>query len=243
MAETSAVGFPFLKLPPEVRDMVLKELLVMPGPIDTGRKSIMPPRVLIRNQEKNVYSKHPPIFGAFLLSKQTRQAALSIYFGCNGFIARHLTALAHFLYNIGADACNAIRKISIEIKRLRNARKAFKLLAQCGSLRSLQFAITPKLFWTDYDVTAFVDLPGVQDLLKIRGVQELEVVEGDPRFIDERLPWSKESILQALQILKEPRDSQKQRRLPPKELWSKVPMTTRAMASKREQSRCSKTPV
>ncbi|MCJ1464081.1 hypothetical protein MMC07_002693 [Pseudocyphellaria aurata] len=243
MAEITAVEFPFLKLPPELRDMVFKELLVMPGPIYTGRRSMTPPRVLIRNHEEIEDIEHPPIFGAFLLSKQTRQTAISIYFGCNGFIVRHLGALAHFLYKIGADACNAVRKISMELRRLKFARKAFKLLAQCASLRSIHITVYPKMFYTDFDVMAFVNLPGVQHLLKIRGIQELEVVEAEPRFIDERHPWSKESILQALQILKEPRDSQKKRRLPPKELWSKIPMTTRSVASKREQSRCPKTPV
>ena len=47
----------------------------------------------------------------------------------------------------------------------------------------------------------------------------------------------KEGFLQALQILKEPRDFEKQRRLPPNELWIKAPMMTRARASKKERSK------
>ncbi|MCJ1470432.1 hypothetical protein MMC07_009077 [Pseudocyphellaria aurata] len=202
MAETTAVGFPFLKLPPELHDMVLKELLVMPGPI----MLVDPLKVLHRENEKNVYSKHPPIFGTFLLSKEIRQTAISIYFGRNRFIATSLGAFDCFLGSIDAGACNAIRTISIKLKRLGNASRAFKHLARCASLRSIHFTIMPGLFWPDR-FTAFADLPCVQNLLKIRGIQELEVVESEPRSVDERLPWRTECIVQALQILKEPRGS------------------------------------
>lgn len=149
--------------------------------------------------------------------------------------------LSQFLYRIDPDACNAIREISIRYYSGKNAGKAFKLLAQCGSLCKFHLKLHTFYWMPDSwggglaEFFPLLKTPGIRSLLKVRGIQELDVdiaVQGySPGYKDEEFDRDKESFIQALQVLKEPRDFQKQRRLPPKELWSKVPMMTRARAS------------
>lgn len=243
--------------------MIYKEILVMPGVVafgfpgtyDTPAWTRISPRVIPIDHDVfgpsicHINPHQPRVFGAFLVSKQTRHEAISIYFGCNRFHAGDLVHLAEFLHRIGPDACNAIREISILYYRRKNADKAFKLLIQCGRLRKIHFGIyshyedNPNLPLVS---TPLLDRPGIQSLLKVRGIEELDVRFNPSGFAakaPEGYEKDKESFLQALQILKEPRDFQKQRRLPPNELWIKAPMMTRARASKKEQSKFSNTPV
>lgn len=235
MADTTT-GFPFMKLPLELRNMVWKELLVMPGLIVMGSTKLRlgRPRVIPIN----------PIYGVFLVSKQIRQEAITTYFGNNEFIALDVAALAEFLYCIGPDACNLIRKIWIYYSRGKNAGKAFKLLTQCGSLRKIHFRIGC-YYRTMYRAKKlpFLKRPGIQSLLKIRGLEELDVkVDWQglmPCPFREVVEREMEDFLQALEILKKPRDAKRQRRLTPNELWSKAPMMTRARASTKGRLSCS----
>lgn len=86
-------GFPFIRLPLELRNMVYRELLVMPGPIDLGKTRRSRPSVMLLDNEEpdsrmsRKLSKHPRVFGIFLVSEQIRQEAISVYFGGNSFHA------------------------------------------------------------------------------------------------------------------------------------------------------------
>lgn len=244
-------GFPFLKLPLELRNMIYKELVIEFLRVNITVISRRPRILGLRKCEPG-YSMSPtsqphPIFVFFLVSKQTRQEAISVYYGGNRFNAKDSDILAGYLQRIGPDACNAIREISIRYETGKNAAKAFKLLAQCGSLRKLHFTIDWIVFKSPKHLARFVPWlkrPGIPSLLKVRGIEELNV---EVRF--GRRSWTrsgeafdsdKERLMQALQILKEPRDVQKKKkRLPPERLRSKVPMMTRARASRKEQSTCS----
>lgn len=242
-----AAGFPFLKLPLELRNMVYKELLIMPGTLEIIKSWSSDHVVFLVNRIQNVCASietanQSAVFVVFLVSKQIRREAISIYFGCNKFGAMDTDMLAQLLYHIGPEACNAIREISIEYDLGKHACKAFKLLAQCGGLRKLHFHMLSCPLSEPYppDFGQFLlKKPGIQSLLKIRGIQELDVVVSCRRGISDSCEGSdrsKESFTKALQILMEPPDFRKQRRIAPKELWYKAPMMTRARASRKEQS-------
>lgn len=247
-------GFPFLKLPLELRIMIYKELVIVFSSFNIT-VICRRPRILGLEKCEPGYSMSPdslrhPIFVFFLVSKQTRQEAISVYYGGNRFNAQDSDILAGYLQRIGPDACNAIREISIRYETGKNAAKAFKLLAQCGSLRKLHFTIDWLVVRSTVHPVKFVPLlkrPGLPSLLKVRGIEELNVEVKIRRRSctrsDEFFDSDKESFIQSLQILKEPRDVQKkEKRLPPKRLYSKVPMMTRARASrKKEQSTSSNT--
>lgn len=143
------------------------------------------------------------------------------------FNAEDTAILVEFLYHIGPDACNAIREISIKYYQAKNADKAFKLLAQCGSLREIYFGMTSR-YWKDTGYGRDPPLlrrPGMQPLLRVRGTEKLDVEfffggpHGWPTTSD-AFERQKERVVQALQILKIPRDLQEQRTLPSNELWS-----------------------
>lgn len=208
MADISG-GFHFLKLPPEVRNMVYEKLLVKRKPIQMSRPKARP-------QSK------PSILAVFTLSKQIHQEALSIYFGSNVFCAGGLVILAKFLLNIGPNACNAIRAVSIyyQLKHEYSEHEiGFERLAQCGSLRKIHLLI--RCFYScdkgraRGDHVPLLKRAGIQSLLKTRGIRELDVEVKDQTFklacAPEVYEKEKESLMQALQIVKEPRDLPKGR--------------------------------
>lgn len=242
----SKTAFPFMKLPPEVRNLIYEELIIvfLPFVITVIRLNprILGMETLDPGESMSPMSRPHPIFALFRVSKQTRQEAISVYFGGNRFNAADSDELARFLGQIGPEARNAIREVSIRYRTGKSAGKAFKLLAGCGSLRKLHFTIDSTA--VAYGPGNFIPLlkrPGIPTLLKVRGIEELNAevkLQGHGlAHSDEPLENDKEGFLHALQILKEPRHVRKKKRLPPEELSAKVPMMTRARASGKEQSR------
>ena len=240
MAELTA-GFPFIRLPLELRNMVYRELLVMPGPIDLGKTRRSRPSVMLLDNEEpdsrmsRKISKHPRVFGIFLVSEQIRQEAISVYFGGNRFHATGSARLADFLCRIDADARNAIRGVSIIYGTGQNAGKAFDLLAQCRGLRKLQFTIEYRCTWQNRSYGPLLKRLGMKSLLKVRGIQDLNLkcnfrepvpYESTPLFgstshsclslervrespeVREDYEKEREIFRQALQILKEPREQE-----------------------------------
>lgn len=137
-----AAGFPFLKLPLELRNMVYRELLIMPGTLEIIKPWSSDPVVLLVNRiqvASIAIANQCAVFMVLRVSKQISREAIPIYFGCNKFVAMDTDMLAQLLCHIGPEACNAIREISIQYKLGKHACKAFKLLAQCGGLRKLHF--------------------------------------------------------------------------------------------------------
>lgn len=212
MADITA-GSPFLKLPLEVRNMIYKELLVKPEPIQMKRPKGRP-------------QSEPPVLGAFTVSKQIHQEAVSIYFGGNVFSAAGLAILAKFLHNIGPYACNAIQAVSIlyhwKTKYSERNEISFERLAGCKSLRKIHLVIGCFYRWKKIrepgDHVPMLKRPGIQSLLKTRGIQELDVEikcqpydPACPPEVYERNERDKESFMQALLILKEPRNLPKGR--------------------------------
>ncbi|MCJ1463877.1 hypothetical protein MMC07_002486 [Pseudocyphellaria aurata] len=204
MADITA-GFPFLKLPLEVRNMVYKELLVKRKPIRMRRPKERP-------------QSEPAVLGAFTVSKQIHQEAMSIYFGCNIFSAGGLIILAKFLHNIGPNACNAIRAVSIQYHSKNEYSEhneiGFERLAQCGSLRKIRLLIGSFYRWNkNPDPGKYVPIlkrPGIQSLLKTRGIEELDVKvkfrPSERTCPPEVFEKDRESFMQALLIVKEPRN-------------------------------------
>lgn len=242
----SSTGFPFEKLPGELRLMVLKHLLHMPGTIELHGKNTLCVEQHTKDETGRITtfrsSRHPPIFGIFSVSKEIRYDAISTYFGGNVFTLRDTHLLAEFLYRIGPEACNAIRELSIGYYAGKLAVKAFKLLDHCGRLRKINFAVrrlqcfpwnTPPI--RNGKIVSFFEGPGMEYLFKIRGIEEFNM--GPAYFAkhyNDQDEVDKKAFAEALEVIKQPRDNQRPIRLPPRELWRKAPMMTRARASRKE---------
>lgn len=215
-AEKTIKSFPFMKLPSELRIMVYKQLLIW-----QERKLVFSLRSLPRWAKALV-----------LVSKQIRQEAIAIIFGRISIDAFGFQMLADFLYRIGPDCCNAIKEVTIRYWPREDDNKAFKLLAKCASLRKLNINIEgSRLF--DITPNPFGKRSGVQDLLKIRGIEMLNVaikhcgwcIQYDPKD----MARDRHTFMEAIQILKQPRGFDELKRLPVSGLritYTRVPQST-----------------
>lgn len=145
-----------------------------------------------------------------------------IYYSCNNFRASSLNLVREFLNRISPDMSNTIREISISyysgnLPSKKLAERAFETLAQCGGLCKIHFRIDGHLSLSRPNVkgaAGYVPLlkrPGIRSLLKVRGIRELDVEIRNQEYeygfelSNEVYERDKESFMEALQILKEPR--------------------------------------
>lgn len=209
--------FPFMALPPEIRMMVYKEILIMDGQIflnDCGSR----PKASVKSYEPHgikgsSYRKYddinppvdqPSLLEFFTVSRAIYQESCHIYFRHNTFYFDSTKVLAEFLSCIGPDYRRSLHTIKLRFTRKTPA-KAMKLLAQCVNLRHLTIFIDGET--TQWGSTHLMKIPGKNDLLKIRGINNIELKEShwmNYACKDQDLR-GRDAFWQALQVLKLPR--------------------------------------
>ncbi|KAL8989966.1 MAG: hypothetical protein Q9169_008239 [Polycauliona sp. 2 TL-2023] len=189
--------FPFMKLSPELRNMVYKEVLVEPKDVLlTVGHEYDPPHVLAFNP--------PQPSGLLQVSKQIYNEASPIYYRGNTFDCHSVGALHAFLSKLSIENRRSIRSLSFGFFGYAPA-KSMKLLQGCTSLKSLKVVI-PHYMMNDYGremPDGLRDLPGLRDFLKIRGIQELDASRAPNCNYWEHM--DPEALIEELQVVKLPK--------------------------------------
>lgn len=192
--------FRIMDLPLEVRTMVFKEFLVMPGPILSrreayfeGKYQTIPPFAKLpwfkfeqrgwwgsgSCEEINESSiiRQSDLLNIFSASKTIYRETVPLYFGCNTFEFRQLDDFEKFVTKIGAEYRWQLARVSIHRYRGRAPARAVKHLVTCVGLRELT------LNMDGYSIATFSNVPpynfnlyGMKDLLRIRGLTNLQVI-------------------------------------------------------------------
>lgn len=163
-AKTAEV-FPFMKLPPEVRNMIYKEVLVASKDIHM--------QVAWYSYPRSAYDglrtmNHSPRRTCRLLriSKAVYYEAFPIYFGCNTFYCDGVEALGEFLSKLKKEYRRNIRSLSFHFVGNSPA-KSIRLLQGCVSLKSLEIGVTLRML-SDHGLRkpeSLKWLPGLNDLM------------------------------------------------------------------------------
>jgi len=214
--------FPFMRLPPEIRNMVYKELLVQPGVVcvqyndsrveEYVRKDL---RIKEGSREIEVCIDGRSIRQLLWTSKTIYREASTFYFGSNHFRFQCLDMLTTCLQHLKPDFRRLLRRITVPFTNVAPAR-AMKLLGTCISLSELTLEISSLCTtWSSRRYQGRMKFNGLNDLLKIRGLDKLTVDltrmerfrrKGIDVFADEK------GLANVLQILKEPHDPAKLKR-------------------------------
>ncbi|KAK4696619.1 hypothetical protein P7C71_g1335, partial [Lecanoromycetidae sp. Uapishka_2] len=211
--------FPFLKLPQEVRLMVYKEYLILPGTISivgsgwAGARSIIKLRrecALHAPSHQSHVAMDRSVLSLWSTSRTLYKESMSLFFRHNDFRFANLTQLHRFLTRISVNARRAIASIWVGYFGTTPA-KTFKLLKECVGLRRLTIELQQSSIGTIPWVAKsmgyqLMKIYGLADLLKIRGLQEVEVELGQPTLIPLLRNFDEELVLfkEALQVLKQP---------------------------------------
>lgn len=187
--------FAFMRLPPEIRRMVYKEILVMPEEICDG--------VWVPHRGHD--PKTQPRVRQFLLtSKATYFESMPIYFGLNIFHFHMMSSMEDFLKRTAVDHRRCIRRVSFDFYGAAPAR-SLKLLRECVSLQYLH--VKAGIFSTHWGKHGrLMEAHGVNNLLKIRGIRKLEITCNDPPGAHTPDDWV--CFVGALQTLKLPHTPQ-----------------------------------
>ena len=209
--------FPFMKLPVELRTKVYEHHLIVEGATiikdhdQCGRDVV---RVCASCQYhfesiKKYKSFDTTLFNLWTVSKATRQESLPVFFRYNRFHFGSVDYLSNFLSCISAISRRSIFSVSFTYQGQAPAR-AMRSLRQCVGLRRLTIQIS---YWTcglcplkdQIGHSGLMKLWGMNDLLKIRGITELEVFEKPALYpyycrFAEQIP----AFEKTLQILKMP---------------------------------------
>ncbi|KAL8851890.1 MAG: hypothetical protein Q9221_003213 [Calogaya cf. arnoldii] len=228
----TAESFPFMELSSELRNMIYKDVLVAPCPIDI--------------EVRNYYGRTSPTF-----PKRLHNETRPIYFNYNTFRCDSFQALRVFLSILKPEYRRCIRSLDFEFWGEAPA-QAMKLLQGCVDLQYLQidFAI-----WTLFDYrarkTRSLAFPGFNDLIKLRGIQRLQV--NPPKgYLTGTVHWRAvmediDSIKNDLQVIKQPKSEamirrQQKREFPTEKakrtVYGKANVMTRsekAMANERQE--------
>ncbi len=114
--------FPFMGLPQEVRLMVYKEYLVLPGPISTvgsrwggAALSVKLRRdcVLHQPSHRSYIPLDQSVFGLFSASKSNYKQSVSMFFRHNDFRFANLNQLSSFLSRISVEARRSIAAVYV----------------------------------------------------------------------------------------------------------------------------------
>lgn len=213
--------FPFMRLPPEIRNMVYKELLVQPGVVCVQWKDL---RIEEYMRSKGRLGTDEcidecidgrSIRQLLWTSKTIYREASTFYFGSNHFRFQCLGTLTTCLQHLKPDFRRLLRRITVPFTNVAPAR-AMKLLGRCISLSELTLEISSLgTTWSSRRYQGRMKFNGLNDLLKIRGLDKLTVDstrmepfrrKGIDVFADEK------GLANVLQILKEPHDPAKLKR-------------------------------
>jgi hypothetical protein len=176
-ATQSTTTFPFLDLPPEIRNMIYRYLLKSAKPIKPpGFQTLYELRVRLSKDNRVIRDNK---LGIACVCRQIKDEALAFYFGSNTFKFSYVQNMATFLYSIGGERRKHIRNISFDYSGL-EAFEAFILLGKCANLKQLHVNASmetmkgSRLATRDDLTTA----PGLKKLLEIRGCTEVTVSYG-----------------------------------------------------------------
>ncbi|KAL6716254.1 hypothetical protein ACLMJK_005820 [Lecanora helva] len=209
--------FPFMRLPLELRLRIYEMHLAIPGVIasgaayciDRGRDS--PKRLDVCQIHNRFRFDCDGLFDKSLLnlwstSKLVYQESIPIFFRLNHFHFGNFDYLHTFLSHVGITSRRNIISISFEYGG-RSPVPAIKLLRECIGLKKLTIYLTWSTEACRYgtDSSNVPKLFGLADLLKIRGISELEVVPHAYREnIGNHSLLCRKAFEEALQVLKQP---------------------------------------
>ena len=247
--------FRLMDLPVELRYMIFREFLVMPGPVlfrTFARKRLAPFSELDEGAFENMAWSYDDIFGSygdvmgfddhfigspdsmmirqsslfniFSASKTVYLETVPLYFGFNQFEFENLDCMEKFIGKVGAAYRWQITSISVGYIG-RAPAKAFKRLNECVGLREL----TLSLYWFGLrlgtaDTKRKVSMPGMKDLLRIRGLDKVKIVADDEAGWALRVS-DLDSLKKQLEVLKEPRDPKQVKRQEKKNFPTKAKRT------------------
>ena len=201
-ARVSDQTFEIMKLPKEVRRMILKEYLLMSGPVFFNRVVIV--KCGTPGKRKRIYingsfalaAKYPlpqdrshpafieesriirqfEFFNIFLVSRTIYNESMPIYFGQNLFSFHSTDNFANFVTRLGPNCRWQLGRIYICWHGSAPA-KAARLLGECFGLRHLTIQVLDGNYTCcDRQVPYETRLLGMKDLLRVRGLTKVEVV-------------------------------------------------------------------
>ncbi|KAL8650467.1 MAG: hypothetical protein Q9210_003808 [Variospora velana] len=197
--------FPFMKLPPEIRVMVYKEVLVAPSEVAVHYRVWWILHTTIEDRAGDDEYHSPALTcRIFRASKTLYAEAMPIYFGCNTFSFASLDVLS-LLDKLKPDYRRNIRSMSINFWGYTPA-KSVKLLQGCISLRRLVLRVGYRTIrcWKNESFLPLLKSQGVNDLLKLRGIEELKVENANHSAMQDIIKgWT--PFVEGLQVLKQPR--------------------------------------
>ncbi|KAL8791279.1 MAG: hypothetical protein Q9195_005968 [Heterodermia aff. obscurata] len=218
--------FRLMDLPLEIRSMIFREYLVMPGPVFFGRSGWkrlepfatddFPERKMPCDDFTGMYPESNKILQSglvniFSVSKTIYRETVPLYFGCNQFDFFTLDDLERFLSKIGPEYRWQIASITVNHNGRAPAR-AVKRLAECVGLRRLTLHIESYSFGGNPRSPHEARLLGMKDLLRMRGLDKIvisyDVDEMHFLFKSTFLPQQDviDSLKERLEVLKEARD-------------------------------------
>ena len=231
-----------MELPGEIRNMIYRNLLIMPGIIYINGGQYGP------GYREDVVVQRPTwglgdhiMNRRFLSINQTRVRRLLetskhiyaeaawFYYGCNHFYFSSLPILYNFLQATRPDFCRHITHMSLMYSG-RFVVKAIKLLRGCVSLSRLQLVLDDSTTWDRHMRTNswLRNMTGLKDLLQLRGLREVTV---DNHLVDSVPMYAasladKDYVVNGLQVLTQPHDLAKLRQQFKKDYPGQVPQRT-----------------
>lgn len=219
--------FRLMDLPLELRTMIFKHFLVMPGPVlfrSTGWKQLAPfaelgsvgsaanhrrPYNDLMGLDESSKIRQGGLLNLFSASKTIFRETVPLYFGCNQFDFQTLDCMKNFISKVGAEYRWQITSITVGYFG-RAPVKAIKRLNECVGLRELTlyndcFSLAP--FYSDK--LPEVSLAGMRDLLRIRGLDKIDVVMDDQEWFFGYTPPPGsiiDGLKKQLEVLTKPRD-------------------------------------
>ena len=203
-ARLSTQSFQLMKLPKEVRRMILRQHLLMPSPILYDGKLSDRNGIPGRPNCKNIHTSFalhagdflrqhgtkPAIFeesrtirqadflNIFLVSRTIYNESMPIYFGQNVFSFHSTDNFANFVTKIGPNCRWQLGRVYIHWYEYGSApAKAARLLGECFGLRHLTIQLPDRNFPScNSQAPNEARLLGMKDLLRVRGLTKIEVV-------------------------------------------------------------------
>ncbi|KAL8876822.1 MAG: hypothetical protein Q9198_005048 [Flavoplaca austrocitrina] len=218
----SEKSFPFMKLPPEIRNTIYEMALFVPDPICIyfvwpGGNWYRPPSGVHGGLRTNRHSPRETC-QLLLVCKDVYFEASRLYFRNNIFYCYGVEDLCEFLTKLTIQQRRNIRSLSFHFSDGHAPAKAMRLLRGCVSLRDLTISFTRSTLH-EFGLRmpeSLKRLPGLGDLLKVHSIQELQII------VPLALPYSRyysfngevspESFIKDLQVLKLPRSAASLRR-------------------------------
>ena len=197
-------NFPLMRLPPEIRTMVYKEVLLASPFIS----------ILSQDLRLPVYMGYsPPTTELLRAFKTLNHEAMPIFYGHNMFDFEDLDVLHGFLTTIGIQQRRMITSIALRIRGTTPA-QSIRLLQGCVSLRHLEVKVLLSTLDGYYpNRTGQPRAAGIQGLLDVRGIHKLDVTLPELGYRwDDQQREAFEQLKNALQVLKLPRSEASMRR-------------------------------